>query len=351
MTVRHCSRLDIVILLLFPVGFFVSVAAPPGQVTLPKAVMDALNARFPNAVIEESNREKEDGRVMYDVEFTQDGRKLEADLLEDGTIDNWENEIASDDLPSAVTKAMGARHPGVVIGEVMAVTRVRAGEETLEGYEISFETKHRKRMEVTFAPDGFDPGGFQERRLTRSMEMRASVFVGTSLDGFIARLDGSLDFLPPGGGEPHGFDEFMASVDAHVIGRKTYETVIGFDGWAYGEKPVFVLSDGPLAPAPPGAVVERMSGEPVAIASRLEARGIRHAYVDGGITIQQFLRAGLIQRMIITRVPVLIGEGIPLFGAVPTDIILRHVGTRCYASGLVQSEYEVVARQEGPSHE
>jgi dihydrofolate reductase len=173
--------------------------------------------------------------------------------------------------------------------------------------------------------------------------VKASVFVGTSLDGFIARVNGDLDFLPAGGGEPHGYDEFIATVDALVIGRKTFETVLTFDTWPYGEKPVFVLSTHTLAPAPPGAVVERMSGDPVEIVSQLEARGIQHVYVDGGITIQRFLQAGLIHRLIITRVPVLIGAGIPLFGALQRDIILRHVGTRQYTSGLVQSEYVVAA--------
>ena len=173
--------------------------------------------------------------------------------------------------------------------------------------------------------------------------VKASVFVGTSLDGFIARVNGDFDFLPPGGGEPHGYDEFIASVDALVIGRKTFETVLTFDTWPYGEKPVFVLSTRALASAPAGAVVEHMSGDPAQIVSKLDARGIRHVYVDGGITIQRFLQAGLIQRLIITRVPVLIGAGIPLFGAVPRDILLKHVGTRQYASGLVQSEYLITA--------
>ena len=172
--------------------------------------------------------------------------------------------------------------------------------------------------------------------------MQASVFVGTSLDGFIARVNGGLDFLPAGGGEPHGYDEFMATVDALVIGRKTFDTVLAFDPWPYGEKPVVVLSTRPLAPVPPGAVVERMSGEPAEILSQLDARGIRHVYVDGGITIQRFLVAGLIHRLIITRVPVLIGSGIPLFGPLRQDIVLKHVKTREYASGLVQSEYLVV---------
>jgi len=172
--------------------------------------------------------------------------------------------------------------------------------------------------------------------------MKASVFVGISVDGFMARVNGELDFLPAEP-EPHGYDEFMASVDALVIGRNTFEFVLGFGGWAYGAKPVFVLSTRPLPPVPEGAVVERMSGEPAAILAELEARGIGHVYVDGGITIQRFLQAGLIQRLIITRVPVLIGSGIPLFGALPRDVVLEHVATRQYPSGLVQSEYAVRA--------
>lgn len=171
--------------------------------------------------------------------------------------------------------------------------------------------------------------------------MKASVFIGTSVDGFIARPNGDLDWLPPGGGEEHGYEAFIATVDALVIGRKTFETVLTFDMWPYGEKPVFVLSSRALAPAPVGAVVERMSGAPEEIVSQLAARGIQHIYVDGGITIQGFLQAGLIQRLIITRVPVLIGSGIPLFGATPHDILLKHMATREYVSGLVQSEYEI----------
>ena len=171
--------------------------------------------------------------------------------------------------------------------------------------------------------------------------MKASVFIATSLDGFIARSNGDIDWLPRGGGPEHGYDAFIATVDALVIGRKTYETVLGFDTWFYGEKPVFVLSTRPLAPAPPGAVVEHMSGDPAAIVSQLAARGVQHVYVDGGITILRFLQAGLIQRLIINYIPVLIGTGIPLFAPLPHDIVLQHVETRQYAGGLVQSEYVV----------
>ena len=171
--------------------------------------------------------------------------------------------------------------------------------------------------------------------------MKASVFIATSLDGFIARANGDLDWLPQGDVEEHGYEAFIATVDALVMGRKTYETVLTFGTWPYGEKPVYVLSTHTLAPALPGAVVERLSGAPAEIMARLAARGVGHVYVDGGITIQGFLQAGLIQRLIITRIPVLLGAGIPLFGPLSGDINLRHVGTRQYASGLVQSEYLV----------
>jgi dihydrofolate reductase len=185
--------------------------------------------------------------------------------------------------------------------------------------------------------------GKTTRLLSDWAAMRASVFIGISVDGFIARSDGALDFLDAGGSEPHGYEEFMATVDALLIGRKTYETVLGFGTWPYGKKPVFVLSSQPLAPAPTGASVEHMSGAPADIAAQLAARGIQHVYVDGGITIQGFLQSGLIQRLIITRVPVLIGSGIPLFGALPSDIVLKHVETRSYAGGLVQSEYLIAS--------
>lgn len=170
--------------------------------------------------------------------------------------------------------------------------------------------------------------------------MMASVFVGTSLDGFIARSNGDLDWMPHGSGEDLGYDGFIATVDGIVLGRHTYEKVLTFGGWPYGEKPVFVLSRHPLAPAD-GARVERLAGEPAEIVEQLRGRGLRHVYVDGGVTIQRFLQAGLIQRLTITRIPVLIGSGIPLVGPTDRDIALKHVATRPFASGLVQSEYQV----------
>ncbi|MGZ4808146.1 MAG: dihydrofolate reductase family protein [Thermoanaerobaculia bacterium] len=174
--------------------------------------------------------------------------------------------------------------------------------------------------------------------------MTQSVFVGTSVDGFIARLNGAFDFLGEGGGEDHGYLEFIASIDAIVMGRNTFETVLSFDAWPYGDKRVVVLSSRPVdLSTVKGGVVEQMAGSPAEIVARLAASGAHHLYIDGGVTIQQFLRGGQIQRLVITRVPVLIGEGIPLFGTLPGDVRLRHVATRSYSSGLVQSEYEVLA--------
>lgn len=159
----------------------------------------------------------------------------------------------------------------------------------------------------------------------------------------MARPNGSVDFLHAGEGVPHGFEEFYASVDAIVIGRKTYEWVLSYGQWMYGKMRVVALSSQPLDFRQyPQARLEQMSGEPADIVAQLAATGSHHLYIDGGVTIQRFLHAGCIDRLIVTRVPVLIGQGIPLFGALPHDVQLSHVATRTYANGLVQSEYNVV---------
>lgn len=174
--------------------------------------------------------------------------------------------------------------------------------------------------------------------------MTVSVFVGASVDGFIARSNHELDWLPADGGEPHGYEAFLASVDALVIGRKTFEKVLTFTPWPYGSKRVVVLSHQVLDLSNAvGGVVEQMSGSPAEIVKRLSSSGATNLYIDGGNTIQGFLRAGLVDRLIITRVPVLIGEGIPLFGSLSQDVRLDHVATRSFPSGLVQSEYKVLS--------
>ena len=175
--------------------------------------------------------------------------------------------------------------------------------------------------------------------------MKTSVFVGVSVDGFIARANGAFDFLDAGGNEPHGYEEFIATVDTIVMGRKTFETVLGFGSWPF-QKPVVVLSSQSLDLSTAkgrGGRVEQMAGSPADVVAALSSRGIRHVYLDGGITIQGFLRAGLVTRLIITRVPVLIGSGIPLFGTLLRDVLLRHVATKTFRGGLVQTEYEIIA--------
>jgi dihydrofolate reductase len=175
--------------------------------------------------------------------------------------------------------------------------------------------------------------------------VRASVFIAASLDGFIARPGGAIDWLPPVGGpdgEDYGYTEFFDSVDAMVIGRNSYELVRTFGSWPYGTKPVFVYTRRKIESIPPEARVETVTGTPAEIVEQLSAGGVGHIYVDGGRTVQAFLAAGLIDRLTITRIPVLIGKGIPLFGPVPHDIHLRHLRTRAYPNGLVQSDYEPV---------
>ncbi len=175
--------------------------------------------------------------------------------------------------------------------------------------------------------------------------MQIAVFVGASVDGFIARSNHELDWLPEGGGEPHGYEQFMAGIDTLVIGRLTYEKVLTFDAWPYAGKRVVVLSSRALDLAPAiarGAEIGQMAGTPAEIVATLAAGGAASLYIDGGITISRFLRARLVQRLIVTRVPVLIGTGIPLFGALDADLHLRHVQTRSYPSGLVQTEYAVL---------
>lgn len=177
--------------------------------------------------------------------------------------------------------------------------------------------------------------------------MRATVYIATSLDGFIAREDGNLDWLHEGGaapeGEDYGYASFMQTVDAIVMGRNTFDKVLTFGKWPY-DKPVVVLTTRRLDTSA-GGTVEAMSGRPAEILAQLAVRGIRHVYVDGGKTVQAFLEADAIQRLIVTRIPVIIGRGIPLFGPVSHDILLQHIQTRTYPNGLVQSEYHV--RREG----
>ena len=176
--------------------------------------------------------------------------------------------------------------------------------------------------------------------------MKASVYIATSLDGFIARENGELDWLSgddiEGSGEDYGFHEFMDSIDILVMGHKTFEMVVSSGKWLYGNKKVIVLSSRPVQiPSDLAETVESQSCSPTELVKQLSERGAMHLYIDGGKTIQGFLNADLIQQIIITRIPVLIGKGIPLFGPVINDIKLQHIETISFANGIVQSRYEV----------
>jgi dihydrofolate reductase len=177
------------------------------------------------------------------------------------------------------------------------------------------------------------------------MNPHCSIFIATSLDGFIARSDGSIDWLDKANasvpaGEDCGFGAFMAAVDVVIIGRKTYEKVLSFGGWAYGEKPVWVLSRTltELAPSVP-ATAELLSLAPADVVARAKERHYRRLYIDGGTTIQHFLNDGLISEMAITTIPVLLGSGIRLFGKTDHDVQLRHESTVTYPFGFVQSRF------------
>jgi len=176
------------------------------------------------------------------------------------------------------------------------------------------------------------------------------VFIATSLDGFIARPDGGLDWLPGMGegedampeAEDHGYDAFIAGMDGIVMGGATFRVALGFDPWPYA-LPVVVVSRTLTESDVPAALRTRIT-----LARSIEeartataASGWRHAYIDGGQVITAYLVAGAIADMVITRVPVLLGSGLPLFGRVPADIRLRHLGTTTFPSGLVQSRYAV----------
>ena len=176
--------------------------------------------------------------------------------------------------------------------------------------------------------------------------MELSADLAVSLDGFIARADGSMDWLRGGGPRPaeeaERYRTFMQSVDAVAMGRATFEAARHAPAWPYGTTPVVVLSSRPPdVPDTVTSAVEHMHGTPAELVAQWHPRGWTHVYVDGGDTIQRFLAAGLLHRLVLNRVPVLIGAGRPLFGALPADQWLDHVGTAAYPGGLVQSDYLV----------
>jgi len=184
------------------------------------------------------------------------------------------------------------------------------------------------------------------------MNVQFSVFIATSLDGFIARPDGGIDWLPvpeSEGPEDYGYHAFMDTIDCMVMGRKSFETVMAFDPWPYAGKRVIVLSS-TLESIPPGfeGRVELFNGTPQTVANKLQDESVRRVYLDGGKTIQGFLRAGLVNDVLITLVPILIGQGLPLFGPLAEDVALVHQRTTTYPNGFVQSVYSTEQSASGP---
>jgi dihydrofolate reductase len=180
------------------------------------------------------------------------------------------------------------------------------------------------------------------------MSVTCSVFIACSIDGYIAREDGGIDWLTGNDegdsetNEDYGYGEFISTVDAIVMGRNTFEKVRTFEPWPY-EKKVIVLTHRNLdLPDRLLDKVSALSGKPEEIAEKLADEGFRHLYIDGGQTISQFLQASLIRELIITRIPVILGKGIPLFTSLQNDIKLDPVSTRSFPNGLIQNRYKVM---------
>lgn len=168
------------------------------------------------------------------------------------------------------------------------------------------------------------------------------VYVGRSLDGFIARPDGGIDWLgePGGDEEDYGWSEFIADVDHIVMGRVTFEQLVGFGAWHYGDTRMTVLST-MLKAVPEGLSdkVDILAAAPPDVLDLLSQQGFRRVYIDGGRTIQGFLRADLIDELVVTTLPVLIGTGIPLFGPLDDVLLWSHTSTETFKNGLVKSSY------------
>lgn len=173
--------------------------------------------------------------------------------------------------------------------------------------------------------------------------MPNTVYIATSIDGFIARKDGNIDWLMEVSNpenDDYGFGAFMGSMDAVIMGRNTFETVVSFGEWPYA-KPVFVLSSS-IKHIPKGyeGKAEILSGELKTLVTSLNEKGFNNLYIDGGKTIQSFLQLDLIDELIITRIPIILGSGIPLFVESEVELKLEHVNTEVLSNALVKSHYK-----------
>ncbi len=183
--------------------------------------------------------------------------------------------------------------------------------------------------------------------------MKCSVYIATSADGYIAMPDGSVDWLHTAGNlevdmgsEDMGFQSYMDSVDCVIMGRKCMDVISSFnltpEQWLYGDTKVYVLSNSIKEPPENlNGKVEMVSGEILDLIHKLEGDGFKHAYIDGGATITSFINLQLIDEMTITKVPLLLGEGIPLFGKISQSIKLESAKATTFPNDFVQIKYRV----------
>ena len=184
-------------------------------------------------------------------------------------------------------------------------------------------------------------------RGNEEMKLKCSVYIATSLDGYIAKPNGDIEWLhnPEYGPMDEGglsYEQFISGIDVIVMGRNTYEKVLEFNPWPYEGTTVVVLTNRSLEI--PGELQEKVitaSGEPKHVVQELAGRGFRNLYIDGGLTIQRFLAAGLIDEITITQIPIILGDGIPLFGKMDNEFPLKLIDSTVYENGFVQFRYVV----------
>jgi dihydrofolate reductase len=176
------------------------------------------------------------------------------------------------------------------------------------------------------------------------MTKKNSVFIATSIDGYIADKNGGIDWLhsiPNPDNDDMGYAEFTNNIDALVMGRTTFETVCGFDvDWPY-DKPVFVLSN-TLNEIPQSHIGKAflIKGTLTEIIEQINKKGYNRLYIDGGTTIRNFLKADLIDEMIITTIPILLGGGSALFSKLPNKLKFELITTKTYLNQITQSHYK-----------
>lgn len=176
------------------------------------------------------------------------------------------------------------------------------------------------------------------------MNKKNSVFIATSLDGYIADKNGGinwLNFIPNPNNDDMGYIEFNKEIDALVMGRTTFETVLKFDiDWPYS-KPVFVLSN-KLKKIPESHKDKAflVKGTLTEILNQIHEKGFNRLYVDGGTTIRNFLKEDLIDEMVITTIPILLGGGSSLFTELPNELEFELVGVKTYLNQITQNHFK-----------